>query len=164
MLNHRCAKLSMRSVPASIKEYQFNPIAMYDISNYKQIISRCITKIQIEDVSAHFAVKEIVEYICNPNFDENTHISYKVGIVFFFNGFPLLGFKHNINSLITLKNDQILLIDINNYLFNKELILKTDSKERMIKRYNDFKDIFHIIIFYMLFIYLLRIYQLFLEE
>jgi hypothetical protein len=162
MLNSRCAQMCMRSVPAS-KEYNFEPVAKYDMTNYKSVLSNTVKNCVFEDISAQLAATEIVDYISKTNMESKFNLNYKNGIIFFFNGFPLLGFKHSINSIIPMQNDTYLLIDINNYLFNKELILKTDMKQRLIKKYNEMKEIIILLAIYVGLIYLLRLYQMFLS-
>jgi hypothetical protein len=152
----------MKSVPASTREYQFEAIAEYDLTNYKSIIKKYINIYDFGDAETHNAVHEIADYIYATNMDEKFNLSDKSGIVFFMNGFPLFGFKYSINYIIPMQYDRFLLIDINNYLFNKELILKTDMRQRIIKRYNDMKEIIIIFIIYIAILYILRLYQTFL--
>ena len=152
----------MKSVPASTREYQFDAIAEYDLTNYKSILQKYIKRYIFHDAETHNAIHEIAEYIYETNMEETFSLGDKSGIVFFINGFPLFGFKYSINSIIPMQYDRYLLIDINNYLFNKELIFKTDMKQRVIKRYNDSKEIMMVFAVYIMLLYLLRIYQTFL--
>ena len=163
MLNHKCARLCMKSVPASTREYHFDAIAHYSLTNYKSIIKKYINKCDFGDAETHNAVHEIAEYIYATNMEDKFNLGDKSGIVFFINGFPLLGFKYSINSIIPMQYDRYLLIDINNYLFNKELVLKTDMRQRIIKKYNDMKEIMIIFAVYIIILYLLRLYQTFLN-
>ena len=164
MLNHKCARLCMKSVPASIREYQFDPLAEYDLTNYKTILKKYIKRYTFYDAETHNAVHEIADYIYSTNMEEQFHLGDKSGIVFFMNGFPLFGFKYSINSIIPMQYDRYLLIDINNYLFNKALILKTDVKQRIIKKYNEVKEVLIILVIYIIIIYLLRLYQIFISS
>jgi hypothetical protein len=163
MLNHKCARLCIKSVPASTRDYHFDALAEYDLTNYKSIIKKYINKCDFGDAETHNAVHEIAEYIYATNMEEQFYLGDKSGIVFFINGFPLFGFKYSINSIIPMQYDHFLLIDINNYIFNKGLILKTDMKQRIIKKYNDMKEIMIIFAIYIVILYLLRLYQLFLS-
>jgi len=162
MLNHRCAQMCMSSVPAS-REYNFEPLAKYDMTNYKSVISSTVKRCVFEDIGSQLATNEIVDYILKTNMEAKFNLNDKSGIIFFFNGFPLIGFKHAINSIIPMHLDRYLLIDINNYMFNKELILKTDMKQRLIKKYNELKEIVILLAIYVGLIYLLRLYQMFLS-
>jgi len=154
--------MCMRSVPAS-KEYSFEPVARYDMTNYKSVISTTVKRCDFEDIGSQLATNEIVDYILKTNMEAKFNLNDKSGIIFFFNGFPLLGFKHSINSIIPMHCDRYLLIDINNYLFNKELILKTDMKQRIVKKYNELKEVLVLLAIYVGIIYLLRLYQMFLS-
>ena len=163
MLNHKCAKLCMKSVPASMRDYQFEAIEEYDLTNYKSVLKKYLKRCMFHDAETYNAVHEIADYIYVTNMEEIFNLSDKSGIVFFMNGFPLFGFKNSINYIIPTDYDRFLLIDINNYIFNKELILKTDMKQRLIKKYNELKEIMTIFLIYIIIVYLLRLYQLFIS-
>jgi len=134
------AELCMKNVPLDAIDYEYESCAEYNNTNYKTIIKQKIYK-YIGKNNIQTPVSEIAEYICNLDKDHKFNIHSKSGILFFYNGFTLLGFTNNSQTSVPLINNNILLIDVNNYIFNKEIIRKVECNYCFLELLNKMSNI-----------------------
>lgn len=155
---NKSAELCMKTVP-DIHEYEYESCAEYDITNYKMVIQYYLYK-RVGNKKIKKTILELVEYLCNLNTDHKFDIHTKSGIVFFYNGFPLLGFTNKNQAEVPLINNKILLIDVNNYIFNKEFTKKTECDHRCLEAIDKISNI-ALNIFMCGLVYVLVLYLLF---
>ena len=157
---NKAAELCMKNVPIDTIEYEYDSCAEYNISNYKTIIKQNLYK-YIGNHKIRFPVSEIAEYICNLDYDHKFNIHSKAGILFFYNGFSLLGFTNKNQSTVPLINNKILLIDVNNYIFNKEFSKKSECRYQFLEYLDKISNIalkificglLYVLVLYILFI------------
>ena len=166
MFANKSAELCMKIVPGDTTEYEYDSCAEYNTVNYEMIIKYYLKR-RIGNKSIKVPVGELIDYICNLDKDDKFNIHTKSGVLFFYNGYALIGFTNTNQSTVPLINNKILLIDVNNYIFNKEFTKKTECDERflvMIDRLvNIMINVFMCILIYALVLYVLFIINLNIE-
>ena len=124
--------LATRYVPSDSHEYYFQAKAEYEIQDFAPLLSK------YKDTFIHKQynkeLQEIIELICTDDFIIRLNIKNNAGIVFFYNGYPLMGFRKKVVDVISHKVEYIMLIDINNYIFNKNLIKQIDDNKHYEKK------------------------------
>lgn len=139
----------MKIVPSSASEYYFKPIAEYDVYNIKFTIQKFTSELLIKDNTIREALDEIVHYIMATNFEDEFNVKERNGIIFFHNGYPLLGFKNKIAQILPMNFHTSVLIDINNYIFNKNIMTQLKMKNRLEKKKQEQKRLVVVLIIIM---------------
>ena len=124
--------LATRYVPIDGHEYYFQARAEYEMEDFVAVLQK------YKNIFTHKKYKteyqEIIELICTDDFIIRSNIKDKAGIVFFHNGYPLIGFSKKTDNVISYKVEYIMLIDINNYIFNKSLIQQIEDNKHYQKK------------------------------
>jgi hypothetical protein len=119
--------LATRYVPVDGHEYYFQARAEYDMEDFVAVLQK------YKNIFTHkkykTEVKEIIDLICTDDFIVRSNIKERAGLVLFHNGYPLIGFSKKTDNQISYKVEYIMLVDINNYIFNKTLIQQIEDNK-----------------------------------
>jgi hypothetical protein len=144
MLHQKCVKLSIRIVPVFNNDFYFKPVDEYEYGSYKHTINKYMLGYFFNDIEDRSAVKDIIEFVNSDEFPEIYDFKTKAGIVFFHNGFPLVCLKNKLATLSPNMYCNFILVDINNYIFNKSLV-NYNQKNKQYREKQD-KEIIMILI------------------
>ena len=144
MLHQKCVKLSIRIVPVFNNDFYFKPVDEYEYGSYKHTINKYMLGYFFNDIEDRSAVKDIIEFVNSDEFSEIYDFKTKAGIVFFHNGFPLVCLKIKLANMSPHMYSNFILIDINNYIFNKSLV-NYNQKNKLYREKQD-KEIIIILI------------------
>lgn len=124
-------KTSIRIVKPKQSEYQLFSDATYDTHTFHKKLRTLISYLHLNDDKAQYTIHEVVLLILDPNFALTYNLEKKMGIMLLYHGFPVLSME----SIHSHMYSEILVIDIDNYIFNKTIeqeiitISKTEENE-----------------------------------
>lgn len=132
-------------VPTKKYEHALKPYKMYDIHNFESVFQGCIEKAPKDDNASYQAFLEIAAFITSTRFFEVYGLQYKAGILFQYNGFPYLALGNSLMRISpTLQGEYstMLLIDMNNYIFNKKVEKKLQDLQQAKQRLETATNVF----------------------
>ena len=131
----KCIDICIKVLPYT-NDMEFSPIAKYDNISYMQSIYMNLYNKKIYntdktcDIDTTCYFHEIVNYVKTEEFAKRYKVHDKAGILFLHNGYPIFGFENHLSH----SNQNFIIIDINNYIFNKKIMFELNKIERVQKR------------------------------
>ncbi len=162
LIANECTRLCMRVVPSNLPEFQFEPIDEYDKYNFKFILYKHVSKLDTNDMDLRYAIDQITNYIKSSTFEEDYTINEKSGVIFFYNGYPLMGFANKIALILPKNYHYAVIIDINNFIFNRNIMTQLREKQKEQRKAREqlelFLTVIIIFVIYKIFLYLNEYY------
>ncbi len=117
-------------VPAKKYEHALNPHKTYDLHNFEVVFRQCIENAPREDSTSYYAFLEIASYLMSVRCFEMYGLANRAGILFVYNGFPYLALGNVLNRISFGDHSTMVLVDMNNYIFNKKFERKLQDLEK----------------------------------
>jgi hypothetical protein len=126
-------KAASQVVACNRLEYAMCAEDVYGIMEFTEKVKKCANGFIFHNPQIETAFREIVSIICTPEFRETFDFSNKAGIILLQAGYPILSLEYRLAKLLTNHYREVVIIDIDNYIFSK----KIETKVRFLKNYQE---------------------------